>query len=96
MESAASQRSPAAPEISRTKSSPLTHRTLVTLMPPRRNRSLILGEAHLRAVLAEYQEHYNAARPDQGIGQRIPAARAILSASSQGTAASARSAENLS
>jgi putative transposase len=36
------------------------------------DRSLILGEAHLRAVLAEYQEHYNTARPHQGIGQRIP------------------------
>jgi putative transposase len=33
---------------------------------------LILGEAHLRAVLAEYQEHYNTARPHQGIAQRIP------------------------
>ena len=30
------------------------------------------GEAHLRAVLAGYQEHYNTARPHQGIGQRIP------------------------
>src|ERR1019366_2287120 len=36
------------------------------------DRSLILGEAHLRAVLAEYQEHYNAARPHQGVGQRLP------------------------
>ena len=36
------------------------------------DRSLILGEAHLRAVLAEYKEHYNTARPHQGIGQRIP------------------------
>jgi len=26
----------------------------------------------LRAVLAEYQEHYNTARPHQGIGQRVP------------------------
>jgi putative transposase len=34
--------------------------------------SLILGEAHLRAVLTEYQQHYNTARPHQGIGQRIP------------------------
>jgi putative transposase len=32
------------------------------------DRSLILGEAHLRAALAEYQEHYNTARPHQGIG----------------------------
>jgi hypothetical protein len=34
---------------------------------------LILGEAHLRAVLTEYQAHYNAARPHQGIAQRVPA-----------------------
>jgi putative transposase len=36
------------------------------------DRMLILGEAHLRAVLTEYQEHYNAARPHQGIGQHVP------------------------
>ena len=34
---------------------------------------LILGEAHLRSVLAEYQAHYNTARPHQGIAQRVPA-----------------------
>jgi putative transposase len=31
------------------------------------DRVLILGEAHLRTVLAEYQVHYNTARPHQGI-----------------------------
>jgi transposase len=36
------------------------------------DQTLILGEAHLRAVRAEYQQHYNTARPHQGIGQRIP------------------------
>ena len=36
------------------------------------DRVLILGEAHLRAVLAEYQVHYNGARPHQGIAQRVP------------------------
>ena len=36
------------------------------------DRSLVLSEAHRRAVLAEYQEHYNTARPHQGLGQRIP------------------------
>ncbi len=36
------------------------------------DRMLILGEAHLRAVLTEYRDHYNSARPHQGIGQRVP------------------------
>ena len=36
------------------------------------DRVLILGEAHLRAVLAEYQVHYNTARPHQGIAHRVP------------------------
>ena len=36
------------------------------------DRVLILGETHLRAVLAEYQVHYNTARPHQGIAQRVP------------------------
>ena len=33
---------------------------------------LIVGEAHLRTVLAEYQVYYNTARPHQGIAQRVP------------------------
>jgi transposase InsO family protein len=36
------------------------------------DRVLILGETHLRAVLADYQAHYNMARPHQGTGQRVP------------------------
>jgi putative transposase len=36
------------------------------------DRMPILGEAHLRAVLTEYRDHYNSARPHQGIGQRVP------------------------
>jgi putative transposase len=39
------------------------------------DRVLILGEGHLRAVLAEYQVHYNTARPHQGIAQRVPDGR---------------------
>jgi ABC-type polysaccharide transport system permease subunit len=47
------------------------------------DRMLILGERHLRAILTEYQVHYNTARPHQGIAQRVPdeepdAARATL------------------
>jgi putative transposase len=33
---------------------------------------LILGEAHLRRVLATYVAHYNQARPHQGLGQQTP------------------------
>jgi transposase InsO family protein len=33
---------------------------------------LILNQSHLRAVLTDYQEHYNTARPHQGLGQRVP------------------------
>ena len=36
------------------------------------DRVLIVSERHLRAVLAEYQVHYNTARPHQGIAQRVP------------------------
>jgi putative transposase len=36
------------------------------------DRMLILSSAHLRAVLAGYQAHYNVARPHQGIDQRVP------------------------
>src|SRR5208283_3221889 len=36
------------------------------------DRVLILGEQHLHAVLAEYQAHYNTARPHQGIAQHVP------------------------
>ena len=36
------------------------------------DRMLTLDERHLRAVLTEYQVHYNTARPHQGIAQRVP------------------------
>jgi transposase InsO family protein len=36
------------------------------------DRTLILGQAHLRAALTEYQTHYNTARPHQGIEQQVP------------------------
>jgi putative transposase len=47
-------------------------RLLGTLRRELLDRVLIVSEAHLRAVLAEYQAHYNCARPHQGIAQRVP------------------------
>jgi transposase InsO family protein len=37
---------------------------------------LVLGERHLRRLLAEYVAHFNGARPHQGIDQRIPVSTA--------------------
>ena len=45
------------------------------------DRVLILGQAHLRAVLTEYQMHYNTARPHQGIAQRVPDRPCVTSVS---------------
>ena len=51
-------------------------RLIGTLRRELLDRTLILNQAHLRAVLAEYQEHYNTARPHQGTGQRVPGTEA--------------------
>jgi putative transposase len=56
----------------RTWTNAICERLVVTLRREVLDRLLILNEAHLRAVLAAYAAHYNAARPHQGIGQRVP------------------------
>jgi transposase InsO family protein len=50
----------------------ICERLIGTLRREFLDRILILNQSHLRAVLAEYQEHYNIARPHQGLGQRVP------------------------
>ena len=44
------------------------------------DRMLLLGERHLRSVLTEYQVHYNAARPHQGIADASPTTNVTLPA----------------
>src|SRR6266851_2676804 len=51
----------------------ICERLVGTLRRELLDRVLILGEAHLRAVLTDYQAHYNTARPHQGIAQHVPA-----------------------
>jgi putative transposase len=50
----------------------ICERLVGTLRRELLDRVLILGEAHLRTVLADYQAHYDTARPHQGIPQRVP------------------------
>jgi len=45
---------------------------------------LVLGETHLRRILRAYAAYFNAERPHQGIGQRIPAP-AVATAGSGGS-----------
>ena len=49
----------------------ICERLIGTLRRELLDRTLILNQAHLRAALAEYQEHYNI-RPHQGLHQPIP------------------------
>jgi putative transposase len=52
----------------------ICERLICTLRHELLSRTLVRSQAHLRAALAEYQEHYNTARPHQGIEQRVPGA----------------------
>ena len=54
------------------RSNATCERLIGTLRRELLDRMLVLGEAHLRMVLMEYQAHYNCARPHQGIAQRAP------------------------
>jgi putative transposase len=51
----------------------ICERLVGTLRRELLDRVLILGGQHLHAILTEYQAHYNAARPHQGIAQHVPA-----------------------
>jgi hypothetical protein len=50
----------------------ICERAVGTLRRELLDRILILGQGHLRRVLAEYAIHYNAHRPHQSLGQRSP------------------------
>jgi putative transposase len=58
------------------------------------DRVLILGEGHLRAVLVEYQVHYNTARPHQGIAQHVPTVSTTVTTSPLPTSTAVGSTEN--
>lgn len=53
----------------------ICERLVATVRRELPGRVLILGESHLRMVLANYQAHCNTARPHQGIAQRTDGER---------------------
>jgi putative transposase len=72
----------------------ICERLVGTLRRELLDRMLILGESHLLTVLAEYQAHYNVARPHQGIAQRVPTAKATAATSPLPTSTANGSTEN--
>ena len=73
----------------------ICERLIGTLRRELLDQTLILNQAHLRAVLTEYQEHYNTARPTRASAS-ASRTLTLLPASPQPTPARARSAENQS
>jgi putative transposase len=69
-------------------------RLLGTLRREFLDRMLILSEAHLRAVLIEYQVHYNSAGRIRASPSGFPAVTAKFPAAQQSTSMSSESAEN--
>jgi hypothetical protein len=57
---------------------------------------LIPGEGHLRAVLAEYQVHYNTARPTRASPSASPAVNTTVATSPLPASTANGSSENLS
>jgi putative transposase len=55
------------------KANAIYERIAGTLRRELLDRLLIVNEHHLRQVLTEYLEHYNAARPHRTLGQYTPA-----------------------
>jgi transposase InsO family protein len=46
---------------------------------------IILGEAHLKAVLSEYVAHFNRGRPHQGLEQQVPVPQSDADCNADGT-----------
>ncbi len=55
-----------------------------TYLGARSTTLLIFGRRHLEYVLREFVEHYQEARPHQGLGQRTPRRRTPIQASETG------------
>ena len=55
------------------KENAITERFLGSVRRECLDHLLVLGEAHLRRILAAYVGYFNSARPHQGLHQQIPA-----------------------